>query len=138
MNKFLFFLLLVFGATLLADGPADNLADKVRRVPPPGLKIADSDRTELNAGTAQLAGEIESLRAALQKKPALLDLLPDVLIYLKAVDWALRYDEFYKTNEIAVARQLLKQGLERAQALRDGKAPWLADVRLTMTDMRRL
>src|ERR1051326_5247476 len=29
---------------VLADGPADNLPDKVRRVPPPGIQIAEAER----------------------------------------------------------------------------------------------
>ena len=82
-----------------ADGPSDNAVDKVRRVPPPGVKISDTDRTELTDGAAKLAKEIETLRSELKSKPALLELLPDVEVYHKAVDWALRYDEFFKTNE---------------------------------------
>src|SRR5262245_61534921 len=82
---------------LLADGPGDNLPDNVRRVPPPGLKISPADRAELEAGAAALGKEIDALRTELKSKPALLDLLPDVQIYHKAVDWALRYDEFFKS-----------------------------------------
>src|SRR5439155_4249747 len=107
-----------------ADGPSDNLPDQVRRVPPPGLKIPDADRAELAASVAELGKEIESLRGELRSKPALLDLLPDAQIYHKAVDWALRYDEFYKSNEVQVARALLRLGMERAGALRAESAPW--------------
>src|SRR5438046_1149353 len=105
----------------LADGPTDNLPEKVRRVPPPGIKISETDRTELENGVPVLAGEIRSLRAEM---PDMLDLLPDMQIFHKAVDWALRYDEFYKSNEVQVARLLLQQGMERAKALRDSFAPW--------------
>ena len=107
---------------VLADGPSDNLPDKVRRIPPPGIRIADADRAELEAAAADLGKDVESLRGDL--KGALRDLLPDVQIYHKAVDWALRYDEFYKSNEVQVARTLLQQGKERARALRGGFAPW--------------
>ena len=108
----------------LADGPADNLPDKVRRVPPPGLTVNDADRAELTDGTANLGREIEALKTDLKSKPGLLQLLPDVQIYHKAVHWALTYNEFFKTNEPQVARLLLQQGMERAQALRAGNAPW--------------
>src|SRR5438034_9727635 len=94
-----------------ADGPSDNLPDQVRRVPPPGIKIAEADRAELAARVAELGKEIESLSGDLKDKPALFDLLPDAEIYHKAVDWALRYDEFYKSNEVQVARGLLQQGM---------------------------
>ncbi len=117
---------------LWADGPADNLAEKVRPVPPPGIKITEADRAELSAGAAALAKEIASLRTSLKTNPAQLALLPDVLIYHKAVDWALRHDEFHKTNEVAVARALLKNGLERAGVLREGRAPWLTQTGLVV------
>src|SRR5207253_870346 len=61
---------------------------------------------------------------ALKGKPALLDLLPDVQVYHKAVDWALRYDEFFDVREFATARRLLQQGQERARQLREGQTPW--------------
>jgi pimeloyl-ACP methyl ester carboxylesterase len=115
-----------------ADGPADNVADKVRRVPPPGLTIAPSDRSELESGVAALGREIESLRAELTPKAALLELLPDVQIYEKAVRWALAYDEFYKSNETQVARLLLKQGMDRVQSLRHGEAPWITATGLVV------
>jgi pimeloyl-ACP methyl ester carboxylesterase len=116
----------------LADGPADNVADKVRRIPPPGVAITESDRTELTDSAARLAKEIEALRGELKGKPALLELLPDVEIYHKAVDWALRYDEFFKTNETRTARALLSLGMERVQSLRDGFAPWLTATGLVV------
>jgi hypothetical protein len=116
--------LLAVSAAVRADGPKDNITENVRRIPPPGIKVPDVDRQVLQAGVDQLGREIEKLRAALKEKPALLELLPDVQVYHKAVDWALRYDEFYKDTEIGVARGLLKQGMERAQQLHEGKAPW--------------
>ena len=129
-------LLAVFSCSLtwvlLADGPSDNLPDKVRRVPPPGIKIPDSDRAELEAGAAKLGMELQSLREALKSKPALLALVPDAEIYHKAVDWALRFDEFYKSNEVQVARMLLQQGSDRAAALRDGKPLWAAATGLVV------
>jgi hypothetical protein len=122
--------LLAAATVLLADGPADNLPDKVRPVPPPGIAIPASDRAELERGATALGKEIESLRGTLKSKPALLELLPDVQIYHKAVDWALRYNEFFKTNEVRAAKAMLTQGQERAQALRDGKAPWTTQTGL--------
>lgn len=116
--------LLLVASAALADGPSDNQADKVRRVPPSGIKVTETDRAELTDGAARLAKEIEALRGELKSKPALLELLPDVEVYHKAVDWALRYDEFFKTNETQTARTLLKNGLDRIQSLRDGSTPW--------------
>ncbi len=114
----------VFATALSADGPADNQADKVRRVPPPGIVIPEDARKELADGVAKLGSEIEALRAGLATKPAALALLPDVQIFHKSVGWALRHDEFYRTNEVDAARNLLKEGSARAAALRDGKPLW--------------
>ena len=119
-------------SNLYADGPADNLPDKVRRVPPPGIKIPAADRAELEAGAAALGQNIQALRSELKSKPALLELLPDVQIYHKAVHWALAYDEFFKSNEVKTARALLQQGMERAQLLGQGQSPWISATGLVV------
>ena len=127
MKSILFSALLLLSALTfaLADGPSDNLADKVRPVPPPGVKVPDDVRAELSAGVRSLGTDISKLHMELKSKPDLSRLLPDVEIFHKAVDWALRYDEFFKTNEFKTARALLQEGHARAAALRDGEAPWL-------------
>ena len=115
--------LLLVGA-VYADGPTDNLADKVRRVPPEGVKLPEATFAELKKGVIELGKEIDDLRKNLVKKPALLELLPDVQIFHHAVYYALRYDEFYSPAEAGVAKKLLEQGWDRAKSLREGKAPW--------------
>jgi hypothetical protein len=120
-RSFLAFLFLATQA--LADGPADNLTEKVRPVPPPGVAIPDAERHELESGVAELGKEIDALRSDLSGKP-LRELLPDVQVYHNAVRYALTYNEFFNLKEVPVARTLLKQGMERAKQLRDGKAPW--------------
>jgi dienelactone hydrolase len=88
-----------------------------KQIPPPGVQIPPADRTELEAGVKQLAQEIGSIKEHG-------DLLPDVQIYHKAVDWALRHDEFFNVKEVGTARDLLKTGMARAKELRDGKPSW--------------
>ena len=99
-------------AAVRADGPADNLPDKVRPVPPPGVAIPAADRTELQAGVEDLGKEIDDLRTALKDKPALLDLLPDVQIYYNAVRYPLTYNEFYgdAAKQVATAKAFLQAG----------------------------
>lgn len=109
----------------LADGPADNLIDKVRRVPPSGIKLPDAERTKLEQGVASLADELKSLRVELATKPELLRVLPDVEVFHKAVDWALRYDEFFTTNNVKSGHELLRVANQRIEQLRAGSAPWL-------------
>lgn len=123
-------------SVVLADGPADNRSDQVRRVPPPGVAVPDGVRAELADGVAKLGGDLEALKGELAKKPALLARLPDVQIYHKAVDWALRYDEFFRTNELDAARLQLKVASERVAALRAGSAPWTTQTGLVVRGYR--
>jgi predicted esterase len=117
------FVAILFTSALLIEAAQPKPA----RVPPPGLAIAEKDRVALRAGADALAQEIESLRNSPRR-----ELLPDVEIFYKAMDWALRYDEFYRSNEVGIARNLLKTGLERAQQLRDGRPAWLTATGLVV------
>lgn len=116
--------LLLLVGMLHADGPVDNVPDKVRQVPPPGIPVPAEIRASLQKRCDDLAGIIADLRVALKDKPALLALLPDVQIFHKAVHDALAYDEFYAVAEFKQADALLQQGLERAAQLRAGKPEW--------------
>lgn len=108
-----------------ADGPSDNIIDKVRPVPPLGIAVPAEVRKALEADVASLGKEIEILRESLKKKPALIDLLPDVQIFHRAVDVALKYNEFYSPKEFDAAKKLLALGAERAKELAEGRSPWL-------------
>jgi hypothetical protein len=136
VRKYLLPAVLIVASTARGDGPADNIPEKVRRIPPPGAKIPKGDREELEAGVAVLGKAIDSLRGSLRGKPSQLELLPDVEIYHKAVDWALRYDEIFNVKEVPTARMLLKQGLERANQLAAGKAPWTTATGLVVRGYR--
>ncbi|MES2695055.1 MAG: hypothetical protein V4773_16400 [Verrucomicrobiota bacterium] len=110
-------------STALAQSPSGPVPTPVpKRIPIPGITLTDAERDELTAGAAALRAEIDGLKLT-NTTPAAL--LPDVEIFHKAVDWALRYDEFMAPKEIAYARTLLAKGRERAAQLREGKAPWL-------------
>lgn len=87
-----------------------------RPVPPPGIAVPPNDRAELEAGLARLRESIGELRGNA--------LVPDVQIYERAVYYALQYKEFFKLEEIGRAKELLRQGQERAAALLRGSAPW--------------
>ena len=107
-------------------------AQAPKRVPPAGVAIPEKDRRALEAGTAQLAAAI----IRLQQRPELAASLPDVQIFHKAVDWALRYDEMLDCKQIAVARGLLTQGMARAQALAAGRKPWLEQTGMVLRAYR--
>lgn len=125
MRYQLLLLLTAFVPVAFADGPADNIPEKVRPVPPPGASIPEETRSELSRGVAALGQQIQELRSVLRGKSNALALIPDIEAYRKAVDWAVTYDEIFNpASEIAAARLLLKEGSERAQQLRDGNPLW--------------
>ena len=105
--------------------PAQTPPPPAKRLPPAGIAIAPAVRTELTAGADALAREIAMLDAALAQDSGRRHLVPDVAVLHKAVDWALRYDEFFDAKQVAVARRMLRLGHERAAQLRAGQAPWL-------------
>jgi dienelactone hydrolase len=99
-----------------------------RPVPPPGVEVPANDRTELEAGLKRLSGSLEKLRGV--------ELLPDVQIFYDAVRYALTYNEFFRPEEIARGRDLLRQGQERADLLLRGQSPWTRATGLVVRGYR--
>jgi len=93
-------------------------------VPPPGIAIPDADREALTKGVEELAAEIQKIPHRSGTAGSAEGLLPDVEIFLKAVDWPLKYNEFYDVKQVASAKALLAEGMARAKALQSGKSPW--------------
>jgi hypothetical protein len=115
-------LLLLFHSLAFADGPADNVPGEIRRIPKLGIEVPADVRQKLEEQLAALDKKIAELAQRNDKRTA--ELLPDVQIYSKAVGDALRYQEFFAPKELTVAEELLKEGLERADQLAAGEAPW--------------
>ena len=112
-----------------ADGQEDNIATDVRPIPPKGIEVPKATEQKLRQGLAEL-------QAAIDKIDKDNELLPDVLIYHKAVDWALKYDQFYKPAEFKQAEQMLQEGLSRAKDLQAGKHPWTTQTGLVVRAYR--
>src|SRR5215212_5660579 len=74
-------------------------AEPTRRAPPAGIPVPTEIRGELEKGLSDLGEQISEVRFALRDKPGLRELLPDVEIFHKAVQWPLLYSEFYRSNE---------------------------------------
>ncbi len=129
---------LFFSGSVLAAESRNNGGDYVRPIPPAGIRVPSQDTVELRRGLEELGQALNMARAELTQKrqTKLLELLPDAEIFHKAVDYALAYDEFFSTNEIAAAKVLLRQGLERAQRLRAGQAPWTNTTGLVVRGFR--
>ncbi|MES2793620.1 MAG: prolyl oligopeptidase family serine peptidase [Planctomycetota bacterium] len=119
----------------IADGPADNKADQVRPVPPPGIALPDADKDALTAGLQPFQTKLDELqkpqtdkRAAAFRKAH----YADVAVLFSAVKDAIAYGEFFNPNDIAAAKSLVQLGVERAGQLQDGKAPWDAETGLVV------
>ncbi len=107
-----------------------------KRLPPAGIRIPDAARVELTAGAASLRRELDALTSAVAGRPQLAARLPDVELFHKAVDWALRYDEFFAPKQVDTARHLLELGHQRAAQLEQGNAPWLDATGLVIRGYR--
>ncbi|MGB7329416.1 MAG: prolyl oligopeptidase family serine peptidase [Rubripirellula sp.] len=119
------FVLVVFagivagGLSALADGPADNRADQVRPIPPPGI--------ELDAAVSEgLLKRCESIRAGFiaidveGKDEKIQSLASEVLVLPRAVELAIEFGQFYKPREIESAGKLLDEAERRIQVIKDG------------------
>lgn len=109
---------------LRADGPADNIAEKVRPIPPLGIEVPPDKAKGLTNGLAALEAQITGLKASKTNRELIDRYLPDVEICHRAVHDALAYGEFFKPGEVDFATELLKTGTERAVALSEGTTPW--------------
>jgi hypothetical protein len=123
-------------AVAWADGPKDNLADQVRPIPPPGVAVPEADRKLLQQGLTELRTAIDVAVKAQQKNPKLADLLPDIEVYYKAVDWALKYNEVHKLGELKSAQEILAEGMQRAGQLKNGQHPWTTQKGLVVRGYR--
>jgi len=89
----------------------------IRPVPPPGITVSPEDRQTLEAGLQKLTAEIRNIQPGGAQ-------VPDVLIFHKAVDWALRYNEFFEAKQIDAAKKQLELGMQRAKEWRERKPSW--------------
>lgn len=113
-----------------ADGPADNIADKVRQIPALGVEVPAAQKQQLQQGLAKLQASLDQLKKS--KDARVKALIPDVAIYHRAVRCALEYQEFFHEREIGNGLKLLQQGQERADQLLKGEAPWTQQTGLVV------
>jgi pimeloyl-ACP methyl ester carboxylesterase len=125
-----FFFSLHVAAFVFADGPRDNIADNVRRIPALGVEVPEAQAAEFRAGLEQLKQAIAGLEK--HKDTRVRELVPDVQIFYNAVHDALDFQEFFKPQEIESGKRLLQEGLERARQLAQGEAPWTTQTGLVV------
>lgn len=102
------------GATC-ADGPADNLPDNVRPIPPVGIELSRETKQQLVAAADGLAEKVKQVASAKAIDRA------EVLVFARAVRMAVESGMFYSEKEVEQARELLKLADARAQQLAAGK-----------------
>jgi pimeloyl-ACP methyl ester carboxylesterase len=79
---------------------ATLLAQPGKRLPPAGIAISPNDRAALESKLSGLREEFLSN--------------PDLAVRWKAVDWALRYNEFFKPEDVAKAHDILDKSFGKA------------------------
>lgn len=125
--KNLFLLLVVFlvvsPSLAFADGDGDNNASQVRRIPRLGIEVPADAEARLREKLQQLQQQMEFLQTARAGTLAA-QLVPDVMIFERAVRVALDHQEFFHERDFRKADELLDEGVRRAIQLRAGKADW--------------
>jgi hypothetical protein len=91
--------------------------------------LTAEERQQVTQGRDHLKQRVMELRAHIRPSGAeewtAPDPLPDVEIFLDAVDRNLEQNLFFAKGNVAQALALLKEGESRADALQTGKTPWL-------------
>ncbi|MEX0819695.1 MAG: prolyl oligopeptidase family serine peptidase [Pirellulaceae bacterium] len=103
--------------TLLLGTSAQSAPPSIeRRLPPPGIEIPANQRERLAVEVKALQEQLQSIQT--QSRSA------DVEVFVKAVDFALRHNEFYHAKDVEKADRLLGSAKERLARLQSGAAPW--------------
>jgi dienelactone hydrolase len=124
-------ILFFISSLAVADGPADNIPDNVRRIPRLGIDVPAEKKAELEKWLAGLKKRIDEVRSL--GEPRKTELLPDVEIFHKAVHDALVYQEFFDPKEIDFAKSLLQAGMARADELITTHKPsWTTETGLVV------
>lgn len=114
----------LFVLVALCSALAAQDFSQIKPLPPPGIAVSQQDQKILRAGLDRLGKRIEELKG----NPH----LPDVEIFHKAVRFALDGNEFFREEQIFRAKELLRIGMERADELANGDAPWTRQTGLVV------
>jgi hypothetical protein len=100
--------------------------------------LTAEERQQLTQGRDHLKQRIAELRAKRLSEHGrtVPDPLPDVEIFLDAVDRNLEQNLFFAKGNVGQALTLLKEGESRADALQAGKAPWLLQTGVMLLGYR--
>lgn len=128
---------IAIACALSLSGPAPAAEPKPipRTIPPAGIELPAGERQRLQDGVEQLANRIKASASKLRGKKQV-ELLPDVEIFLKSVDYAVSNGEFFAPGEVKWADEQLAVGNERLKQLTSGKAPWTKAKKLVVRGYR--
>ncbi|MBC8352828.1 MAG: prolyl oligopeptidase family serine peptidase [Planctomycetes bacterium] len=80
--------------------------------------LSSEQRNTFDAGLRTLQQSLDELHDRTPGDVA------DAAIYHKGLAWALRYNEEFSTKEVALLKEAVTRGRQRADALAAGKTPW--------------
>lgn len=116
---------------VLADGPTDNLPENVRPIPPLGMEIADATTEALRWRCTAIRGQWDVLVARARQQASAMknenlalseleSLAPEILVFPRAVELAIEFQQFYKPTDPERASRLLDEAARRIQVALDG------------------
>ena len=108
------------------DGPDDNRPDQVRPIPPPGTDIPDATVAALAWRCKAVRTQWQTLMGRQEDASRLRDLAAEILVFPRAVELAIEFNQFYKPNEPELASLLLDEATRRLAVAERG-GPW-ADI----------
>jgi len=82
------------------------------------------ERKQLEQALSELRDRLTKMRGDLPPSPARQDLIADVEVFQKGVEWALRYEKKLEPADIALVQMALNCCTERADALTAQKQAW--------------
>ena len=95
---------------------AQDYKEIPRRIPPKGKTLKPEETKKLNEGLKNLKKLLDTISHPLKA---------DAEVFYKAVDFAVKHDEFYwSKGNYWGADYNLKEGFKRAKLLKEGQTPW--------------
>ena len=141
--RFLFAIALTAYANVgFGDGPADNVAENVRPIPPQGIEIDDATREALTWRCKAIRTQWKAIIDTSAKQPGnqgerLRSLECEVLVFPRAVELALEFNQFYKTRDLELASRLLDEASRRLSVVNQG-GDWKEVVGLESSTKKQL
>ena len=119
---------ILFGAVFLLLRLAQQSPQPPAQFPPLGHGLTDSEKAALQVKVDELARRVAGLKEQHRLAP-MADRVADVEVYLDAVRRPLKYDErLYapkNSTPIEYALETIATGMDRANRLANGEAPWM-------------